>query len=76
MTIEQFNKTRWRPGMRALCKPQNMKFEACEENIVAISFDQCLIATLPDVRENDEPSWWRCENCEIVLESTNKTKPQ
>lgn len=54
--------------MRVLCKPQNMEYEARVENLAAVNFDQCLIATLPDVREDDEPSWWRCENCEIVNE--------
>lgn len=68
MTTEQFTKTRWCAGMRVLCKPQNMEYEARVENLAAVNFDQCLIATLPDVREDDEPSWWRCENCEIVNE--------
>lgn len=67
MTIEQFNNTRFHAGMRFLCKPMNEEWEATEETIASVNFDQRLIATIPDNAEDkDSWNWWRCENCEIV----------
>ena len=69
MTIKQFKNTRWGTGIKVLCKPSEIKYEAYVEYVVCVNFDQCLIATC----ENDSDdafawSWWRCENCEIVNE--------
>lgn len=67
MTIEQFNKTEFYAGMRFLCKPTNGGWEATEETIISVNFDQKLIATIPDNAADDDTwNWWRCENCEIV----------
>lgn len=67
MTIKQFNNIKWGAGMKVLCKPSNMEYEACVETLVSVNFDQCLIATASDP-ESESWTWWRCENCEIVNE--------
>lgn len=67
MTIKQFNSTKWGAGMKVLCKPSNMEYEACVEIVVSVNFDQYLIATASDPK-SEYWSWWRCENCEIVTE--------
>lgn len=69
MTIKQFNNTRWGAGMKVLCKPQNMEYDAYVEEVVSVNFDQCLIATVDnDTDDMESWTWWRCENCEIVNE--------
>lgn len=65
MTPEQFSKTRWGAGMKVLCKPSNMKYEAYVADVVSVDFDQCLIGVLENT-EDDNIRWFRYENCEIV----------
>lgn len=70
MTIDEFNSTRWGAGMRVHCKSMNLMFVSQVAYVVAVNFDQCLIATASesDNGRMEEWSWWRCENCELVDE--------
>lgn len=73
MTIEQFNSTRWGAGMKVLCQPLNMGYEAYVADIVCVNLDQALIAVADEDSDDMESwSWYRCENCEIVLENPEK----
>lgn len=68
MTIEDFNGTRWVAGMRVRCRAMNLMFASHVAYVVAVNFDQCLVATASDPGNGnlDEWTWWRCESCEVV----------
>lgn len=60
MTIDEFNATRFGPGMIAV-------YREGAHPILAASFDEALLSL--DVDGPDEPIWVRCENVEIVPRS-------
>jgi hypothetical protein len=60
MTIEEFNKTRFRVGMTMrLHKSDELKI------IVSVDFEEALIAYLDNDFDNESISWVRCENVTI-----------
>ena len=59
MTREKFNETGFGPGMRAT-------YKGGEYPIVAVAFDEGLVALDGVVDGADEYHWARCEGIEIV----------
>ena len=56
MTIEEFNKTGWNPGMK-------MRYEGEVYDIISVDFKEALIGFRIDDDVNNM-SWARCENIE------------
>lgn len=63
MTIDEFNKTAFYPGMRAIYKGNVY-------TLATVDFDEALIALLGVVLGQNEPSWVRCENIELIASGT------
>jgi len=64
MTIEEFNNMRFCAGMKALVHSKMIgDFEA---DIATVDFDQALIGIRIGDDEDDQFSWYRCENCDLV----------
>lgn len=58
MTQEEFEKRKWKAGMKAIINGK-------EKNIISVDFEQNLIG-LEIEGDDEEIDWVRCENCEIV----------
>lgn len=59
MTREEFNKARWVPGLIA-------KYKDGQYPIVAVDFEEALLAITGRTMGTEEPDWVRCENVTIV----------
>jgi hypothetical protein len=61
MTIDQFNETRFGAGDKVI-------YDWKEYDIYSVDFEEALIGINENIPGSDEDdiSWKRCENCELV----------
>jgi hypothetical protein len=63
MTIEEFKKTGFYSGIK-------IKYKGKVFDAVSVDFEECLIGIEENIEgaDEDEISWKRCENCELIGE--------
>lgn len=67
MTIEEFNRMVWLTGIKARCYSQDGNYAPFVANVMAVDFDQKLIAVAVDTTHTQDMwQWFRCESCEIM----------
>lgn len=59
MTIDEFNKTRFGPGMK-------IKYDGEIYNLIATDFQEALFGFIITGGDLNNLSWARCENVEII----------
>lgn len=59
MTRDEFNKTAWGCGMRAIYNNHVYVVASCD-------FTEALIALADVTQGSDAPNWVRCENIELI----------
>ncbi len=75
MTTEEFNRMIWRIGMKVRCYSQDCHYAPFVANVMAVDFDQKLIAVAVDTTHTkDMWQWFRCESC--LIENDTKEQQQ